>query len=89
VSEHNQEWRRGGCPPDIDLASFVDGALTADDRARIVTHLAACDDCRGIAAMASAEAYERERRPEPSSRPGYRRVLFGLAAGLRRRWPWC
>lgn len=82
MSEHNQDSRRAGCPPDAELAAFVDGDLTTNARALIVTHLAACDDCREIVAMASVEACERERRSEPSSWFGYRRLLLGLAAGL-------
>ncbi len=82
MSEHSQDSRQGDCPPDIDLASFVDGDLTTDARARIVTHLSACDDCREIVAMASVEAFERERRPEPARWYADRRVLLGLAAGL-------
>lgn len=82
MSEINQDSGRGGCPPDADLACFVDGDLTTDARARIVAHLAACDDCREIVAMASAEACQRERRPGPSRWYRQRRILLGLAAAL-------
>ncbi len=80
MSEHNHDARSGACPSDIELASFVDGDLTTDVRARIVTHLAGCDDCREVVAMAAAEALEREQRPVPWYRR--RTVLVAMAASL-------
>ncbi len=80
--EHNDAVRFGGCPADTELAAFVDGELAADARARLVTHLAACDDCREIVAMASLEASQRAL--PLTSVPWFRRrrLLVGLAAGL-------
>lgn len=80
VSEYNQDSRLGACPSDSELASFVDGDLTPEARSHIVSHLAACDDCREIVAMASVEAIQRERRTAPWYRRG--RFLLAIAAGL-------
>ena len=72
--------RGGTCPPDIALASFVDGALTADARAVVVTHVAGCDDCREVVATAAAALLAHP----PAVAPWFRRrgVVAGLAAGL-------
>jgi tetratricopeptide (TPR) repeat protein len=42
------------CPPDLDLARFVEGTLPPDARALMVTHLAECDDCREVVATVVA-----------------------------------
>jgi hypothetical protein len=39
-----------GHPSDETLAAFLDCALDADERERVLVHLAECDDCRGFAA---------------------------------------
>lgn len=41
------------CPPDLDLARFVDGTLPDGERAGMIEHLADCDDCREIVVMAA------------------------------------
>ncbi len=82
MSEHNQDVRFG-CPSDIDLATFVDGDLPTDARARIVTHVAACDDCREVVALVSLEAAQREQQQQARTpRFRRRRLLAGLAAAL-------
>ncbi|MCC6988096.1 MAG: zf-HC2 domain-containing protein [Acidobacteria bacterium] len=42
------------CPPDLEVARFVEGTLPPDARARMVTHLAECDDCREVVATVVA-----------------------------------
>jgi len=33
------------CPDDEELAAFLDGILPPAERARVVRHLAGCEDC--------------------------------------------
>ena len=45
------------CPEPETLACWLEGSLPAQDRARVTSHLAACDDCRRTVALTStAEA---------------------------------
>jgi len=37
-----------GCLDDETLAAYVDGGLTADERSRVESHLAACQDCFAV-----------------------------------------
>jgi hypothetical protein len=46
------------CPSLEDLAAFLDGRLPADQRLAIVGHLAACDECREIFAIAAGSRDE-------------------------------
>lgn len=48
------------CPSPEDLAAFVDGAVTAEERARMVAHLDACEVCFDTVAAAAAVVEELE-----------------------------
>ena len=70
------------CPGPDELARFVDGAVAADARERLVRHLVACDDCREIVAMAAeapvrAPIDDRDAAPVPAPR---RLALIGALA---------
>jgi tetratricopeptide (TPR) repeat protein len=79
LTEHSRATPTGPCPTDIELASFIDGTLTTVARARIVTHVAGCDDCREVVATV---AMARAPRPSLAVVPWYRRaaVWAGAAA---------
>ncbi|MEK6300188.1 MAG: tetratricopeptide repeat protein [Acidobacteriota bacterium] len=55
-----------GCPDEAGLLSYSDGRLSASDRGRFETHLAKCDDCRELVAVAVRETGEA-RHAEPVS----------------------
>lgn len=62
-----------------DIASMIDGSLTADERASVERHLAHCDDCREeLAASARAVA---SAAPVRQRRLSWR-LLVPLAAGI-------
>lgn len=56
------------CPSDLELARFVEGTLPPDLRARMVAHLAECDDCREVVATVVA-AQEGEDGPAGVTAP--------------------
>ena len=41
------------CPDILTLAGWLEGSLSPQDRARMTSHLAGCDDCRRAVALAS------------------------------------
>jgi tetratricopeptide (TPR) repeat protein len=80
LTQISRDERGGPCPPNIELAAFVDGDLTTEARARLVTHLTACDDCREIVATAAAALQVQQRAaPRWFRRRG---VVVALASGL-------
>ena len=66
-------------PPDIVLASFVDGGLPPEARAGVIAHLAACDDCREIVATV---ARKQQLRLRAVVVPWYRRVAVWSGAAV-------
>jgi anti-sigma factor RsiW len=45
-----KDGRAPGCPDDDELASYLDGAHTAERRAEITAHLAGCEHCYELVA---------------------------------------
>src|SRR5690349_9804674 len=67
--------RTPDCLDELQVASFVDRALNADERRRAVDHLAGCARCRALVeATASLVADESVMREAPG------------AGDARRRW---
>lgn len=52
------------CPPLEDIAAFLDGKLSGEERARIVAHLAECESCYAI--FADAARFQLEEEQEAS-----------------------
>jgi hypothetical protein len=53
------------CPSLEDLAAFLDGKLSGDERARVVTHLADCPRCYEVfAESARFQLYEEEEKED-------------------------
>jgi hypothetical protein len=52
------------CPSLEDLAAFLDGRLSGDERARVVTHLADCPSCYEVFAEAARYQLEEEEEEE-------------------------
>jgi hypothetical protein len=75
---HNQAT---GPHPDADLlTAFAEDALIDRERTSVLTHLAACPDCRAIVHTATAAAPEKEMLPEPlPARPPLRNWFAGVA----------
>src|SRR5262249_29566997 len=70
---------RRSCPSDADLAALLDGALDAEGRARVLAHLADCEDCREVVAGAAAVRAAVAHEETPGSRaaaPGATIVPF-------------
>ena len=61
------------CPSLEDLAAFLEGKLSGDERARIVAHLADCPDCYEVFAEAARfellEEEEEEKRKDVAAAP--------------------
>ncbi len=56
------------CPSLEDLAAFLEGRLSGDERARIVAHLADCPDCYEVFAEAARfEISEEEEEEDPDT----------------------
>jgi CHAT domain-containing protein len=71
-----------GCETAEALAMFVEGTLTAADRARVVSHLARCERCRETVAMASDAVAHVAAVPatvRDVRRLRYRGTIVGLA----------
>lgn len=50
----------GACPPLEEIAAFLDGMLSPEDRERITAHLASCESCYEVfAGAAQFQEYER------------------------------
>jgi hypothetical protein len=83
-----------GCPSDVDLGRFIDGALDASAHAAMVEHLESCDDCREIVAtvVAAEGVLQDAAAPAPVSAPArpappqpwwlWRPAVLGSAAVL-------
>src|ERR1043165_9160210 len=49
-----------------ELSAFAEGSLPADARLAAVSHLADCDECRGLAVSLAGAAGELEKRAAPT-----------------------
>lgn len=64
MSEREFNGPRFGCPDEMRLAAYVDGGLTAEDRAKLERHLSECSYCLGqVSAAARLEAAETPEVP--------------------------
>jgi hypothetical protein len=76
----------GACPEPEQLAAYIDGRVTVEERAAIQRHLADCDDCREVVADAVRLRDEPHARVLPFWRRPRTQVLGGgllaLAASL-------
>lgn len=67
------------CPESETLALYLEGGLSPEERARVTSHLAACDDCRrAVALTSSLEA-------APASAAVNEVLLQRVVAGSRKR----
>jgi len=74
-------WR---CPSDTELASYVEQRVSADERARIESHLADCDACLDqVACLARLP----DMAPVPAVSPALLSRAERLGATARRGWP--
>jgi anti-sigma factor RsiW len=48
------------CPDDIELAAFIDGTLSAEQKASIEAHLTVCRDCLDMVIEINMQAVERK-----------------------------
>lgn len=55
------------CPPLEDIAAFLDGKLSGEERARIVAHLADCESCYAL--FADAARFQLEEDKELGAEP--------------------
>jgi hypothetical protein len=83
----NPPTRRWTCPDDQTIATYVDGALRQNRRARVELHLAKCERCRLI--VADVVKLQREvELPAPPSEIARSPVRFAPPASTRSRWFW-
>jgi hypothetical protein len=74
--------------PDPDtLTAFTEQLLPAAERQQVLTHLAACGECREVLALSQPEALEPATQPvfAPAALPFWRRLFtpaFGLATAM-------
>src|SRR5688500_15235651 len=61
------------CPPLEDIAAFLDGTLSPEERARITEHLARCESCYEI--FAGAVHFHEEEGDSSAADTGGRGVL--------------
>lgn len=75
VSSTDTRLTKNGCPPLEDLAAFLDGRLSGEERARMTAHLADCERCYEVFAGAarfqedSAQKGRVFRFPFPKRKP--------------------
>jgi hypothetical protein len=62
VSSTDTPFAKDGCPPLEDLAAFLDGKLSEEERARIVAHLAECERCYEV--FAGAARFQEDSAPK-------------------------
>jgi hypothetical protein len=75
----------GACLNDDESALFVAAAMDADDRARAVAHIAACDDC--LERIVAITELEREQAPASAPGPALARAMTLLTAPAVARFP--
>lgn len=62
VSSTDTPFAKDGCPPLEDLAAFLDGRLSGEERARMTAHLADCERCYEV--FAGAVRFQEDSRPK-------------------------
>ena len=62
-----------GCPPLEDIAAFLDGTLSSQERARMTEHLARCESCYEI--FAGAVHFQEEEEDSSAEDTGGRGVI--------------
>ena len=72
----------GACPPLEDLAAFLDGTISKEERERIVAHLADCETCYNVFAGAADFQLTSAQADEPKGKVA--RFPFGSKKTL----PW-
>lgn len=72
--------RASDCPDDNLLATFVGGHVSADERARIESHVDVCAACEELLAR-FAQAYVSSRPPPPSGAASIGRYVVGREIG--------
>ena len=82
-STTNASLAMGACPPLEDIAAFLDGALSKEERERIVAHLADCETCYDVFAGAADFQLTSAQAAEPKGEVV--RFPFGHS-GKRPHW---
>ena len=72
--------RASNCPADAALAAFLDGRLSAADRASVEEHLSQCGSCLALVGTVTRARRPRSRKLSPLRRPLGRRVIGAAAA---------
>lgn len=67
VSSTDTSWTQDGCPPLEDLAAFLDGRLSGEERARMTAHVADCERCYEV--FAGAARFQQDSAPKGSVFP--------------------
>jgi hypothetical protein len=70
----------GGCLEDELLASYVDGRSTLEERVKVETHIAQCEDCYFVFSETVQERSARESEPQNRSRRWMPPLVAVLAA---------
>ncbi len=76
------------CPDENEIAVYLDGRLTSDERARLLAHLDECGRCRRLVAETAAAAFAPDEVPTRSPNSRFRRCVISRASALPTfRWP--
>ncbi|GEM_PF-2837454 len=60
--------KKNGCPTEMELSAYLDGALTEDGAEKVRLHLEGCERCRTLAAeLSSFRPFEEATLPFPST----------------------
>ncbi len=81
---HDRNTERPQAHPDELLAGYVDATLSADERAEVERHLAACETCRDEVGLARRAHTALARLPQLDVPMGVTRPV--IDAGRRRSW---
>lgn len=90
-AQNNAETNGARVHPDSDtLTAFAEQLLSAPERQQVLTHLAACGDCREVLALSQVEIAASEMQPvlKPTPVPFWRKLfsptfgVAGLVAGM-------
>src|SRR3954465_11572259 len=85
TTEAPQALRADACPEPEQLAAYIDGTLTPDERTQMERHLAECPECRDVVAESVAALDElgglpARKRPSMRAWAGVGVVLAAAAA---------